>query len=1593
MNNDKTESSSEDISLSDDESSSLDDHKVVIAAKISIRDSLLSPRPTQKLSQKEQILKAELEKKNNTPEWLQRALRPKKELIEKLEIKRSSLIGQSTETTDNQPEWVKKVKEAQSRRDLHGLERFTNKPAPELPPEPLWVGQIRNSKLIKVIQTTHSPTKGSSLKNSIGRKSGAAAAKGLAPAPKGTILTGQPQKLKPKPKPKPKPKQGPPGQQGQRPRPVQQKQPKIPLQKKLSADSLSEKQPIDAVAEKSSDLPIKENAEQGILPILVAPILLSPKDSDASLEKPVPLPADGKIDEKAPVEELVALDKAAVSEHPVDNQVNTLPKQEQPSVVIEEPEKPDEKEIKEADDQEKEIKEVKAESQEIATPPSPVPVLEAIENHKMQQTTPKDELEVPAEPEENKEEPRKETPSDLVEPGTGEDLNQERAPEEPTESIKLPETLVIESKEEATTNIQVPCEETNQPSELSEEKGSIPVLERDQVEGPKDTVDEQASSLQEIPDSLEKAEVPAISAPLDQAEKLDSDNQVEEAKEVEKFEESNLITAVAPVKQPEHPEYVTLREEEKEIATPEEEEANDNHVRPGPAENQSPSQEEPAQLQLIEMPKMEEVRNDINEEISDIKVAREPEVREEQEENSLVVQEPEKEVNAQESEPLIPSNKLDVEVALHEKSKDEAESLFKLPEPEPEDIKQTQEENQIKEDSEGQIEVREVREQDPILVENQQHIKDDAVEVREKDEPVVNVEEERKEEVQLEEINSPEEEAPESGKEENQTVEDVGKEEDIHPEPDTKEENDEEHHEKVELETGKEFSAEVQVNEQAAREVLITEDKQEKEQVKEEEPTIQFKQEQESHQEKELELQNDEKSLRIEICEETKEDIKETESQEESKLSEPAKEERHIQVKEEPRLDYLKTRHPDDAEEEMGDVEEVSEESAEEEDKRSSRSVEEEEEDIYDDAEEEEEEEQIYIIEEITPEEKARSNETLTETEKQYLLEVLRQYEDYLAEEKQATNEMSVTLEYAVECFDEAQSKYLECGETFRDLREKRKNFDENPKLVDEINEKFSNYQPIFDDIKLKFDLTDRVNEIVESQQAKVKEKHSQKRQERKIKRRAEREEKKKAEQQMKHARRASRSVSVSESTPVLTSSVSHGDVSRSKRHSRRKRASHQTEDFEKRRLKSGHRHQSLVVVTSRENSLDPNSLKNSAYNNMVIDCISNVPDLSPPDLDALQLDNETFKDTGKPSSKLQFPFIDHNPVVLDATSPPDEEPTGPVRLIDQLAAKVQAQSATKPSDDKTKKRKSEKERRRTVEKRDSTSGEVDDSKARDTSGAIKRSEKRKSHKTKLTKEQIERSKLQNTGKSMSTNVVSRGDFANFDYSFTSPDAKLPDLDKLATSDVIPVKIAHLDQKKSKRREREKRKSKVTKAEPGTEAAVESKEESDKKKDKRKSRSVTKDKESKDSKESDKRKSRGISKDSKEQQGEAATDKKKDHRKSRSVAKQEVHEGESEISKRDKRKSRGVSKDSKDKQEEEQKDENNESDQGTDDSNDIKSNLKPPGISKRRTRRLQFTHEDWSSDPKLDDQQAQTFTAHRRSSSFSVDSTNPYSDL
>ena len=67
-------------------------------------------------------------------------------------------------------------------------------------------------------------------------------------------------------------------------------------------------------------------------------------------------------------------------------------------------------------------------------------------------------------------------------------------------------------------------------------------------------------------------------------------------------------------------------------------------------------------------------------------MAREPEVREEQEENSLVVQEPEKEVNAQESEPLIPSNKLDVEVALHEKSKDEAESLFKLPEPEPEDI-------------------------------------------------------------------------------------------------------------------------------------------------------------------------------------------------------------------------------------------------------------------------------------------------------------------------------------------------------------------------------------------------------------------------------------------------------------------------------------------------------------------------------------------------------------------------------------------------------------------------------------------------------------------------------------------------------------------------------------------------------------------------------------------------------------------------------------------------------------------------------------------------------------------------------------------
>lgn len=69
---------------------------------------------------------------DNRPDWVKRATKARAERI--------AQSGDNIQPIDvqTQPEWIEKAKQAQISRDLRGLDRFLNKKAPELPPEPEW---------------------------------------------------------------------------------------------------------------------------------------------------------------------------------------------------------------------------------------------------------------------------------------------------------------------------------------------------------------------------------------------------------------------------------------------------------------------------------------------------------------------------------------------------------------------------------------------------------------------------------------------------------------------------------------------------------------------------------------------------------------------------------------------------------------------------------------------------------------------------------------------------------------------------------------------------------------------------------------------------------------------------------------------------------------------------------------------------------------------------------------------------------------------------------------------------------------------------------------------------------------------------------------------------------------------------------------------------------------------------------------------------------------------------------------------------------------------------------------------------------------
>jgi len=88
--------------------------------------------------------------KSSVPEWVKRATQARANRIQ------AEMSGTVTIPVEEklEPEWIEKAKQAQISRDLRGLERFVNRKAPALPPEPEWLSKAHKRRdLTKLLAT------------------------------------------------------------------------------------------------------------------------------------------------------------------------------------------------------------------------------------------------------------------------------------------------------------------------------------------------------------------------------------------------------------------------------------------------------------------------------------------------------------------------------------------------------------------------------------------------------------------------------------------------------------------------------------------------------------------------------------------------------------------------------------------------------------------------------------------------------------------------------------------------------------------------------------------------------------------------------------------------------------------------------------------------------------------------------------------------------------------------------------------------------------------------------------------------------------------------------------------------------------------------------------------------------------------------------------------------------------------------------------------------------------------------------------------------------------------------------------------------
>lgn len=95
-------------------------------------------------------IKIKEEVNDGTPSWVRRAMEAREKRIQK-ELKNPK---EPENKGSPEPEWIKKAKEAQISRDIRGLDRFVNKNAPELPPEPEWFSRACKRRDLSTLLAT-----------------------------------------------------------------------------------------------------------------------------------------------------------------------------------------------------------------------------------------------------------------------------------------------------------------------------------------------------------------------------------------------------------------------------------------------------------------------------------------------------------------------------------------------------------------------------------------------------------------------------------------------------------------------------------------------------------------------------------------------------------------------------------------------------------------------------------------------------------------------------------------------------------------------------------------------------------------------------------------------------------------------------------------------------------------------------------------------------------------------------------------------------------------------------------------------------------------------------------------------------------------------------------------------------------------------------------------------------------------------------------------------------------------------------------------------------------------------------------------------